>query len=92
MVSSKTCNCLSSGWMVAEDFAVAIITTPLKFVGRDLKVVAYTPIKVSTICLVLVESVFCRGGSESYVRHSPLATPHLPPPVVVSIGRCYRIS
>jgi len=48
--------------MVAEDFAVAIITTPLKFVGIDLKVVAYTPMKVSTMCLVLVESVFFRGG------------------------------
>lgn len=46
--------------MVAEDFAVAIITTPLKFVGIDLKVVAYTEMKVSTMCLVLVESVFFR--------------------------------
>jgi len=44
--------------MAAEDFAVAIITTPLKFVGIDLKVVAYTEMKVSTMCLVLVESVF----------------------------------
>jgi len=47
--------------MAAEDFAVAIITTPLKFVGIDLKVVAYTEMKVSTMCLVLVESVFFRG-------------------------------
>lgn len=47
---------------MAEDFAVAIITTPLKFVGIDLKVVAYTPMKVSTMCLALVESVFFRRG------------------------------
>ena len=47
---------------MAEAFAVAIITTPLKFVGIDLKVVAYTPTKVSTMCLVLVESVFFQGG------------------------------
>ena len=50
---------------MAEDFAVAIITMPLKFVGIDLKVVAYTPMKVSTMCLVLVESVFFRGGGGS---------------------------
>lgn len=49
--------------MAADVFAVAIITTPLKFVGIDLKVVAYTPMNVSTMCLVLVESVFFgRGG------------------------------
>ena len=47
--------------MAAEDFAVAIITTPLKFVGIDRKVVAYTEMKVSTMCLDLVESV-CFGG------------------------------
>lgn len=52
---------------MAEDFAVAIITTPLKFVGTDLKVVAYTPMKVSTMCLVLVESVFFQrwGGQRA---------------------------
>jgi len=62
IVSSKTCSCLRSGWIAAEDFAVAITTTPLKFVGIDLKVVAYTPMKVSTMCLVRVESVFLEGG------------------------------
>lgn len=50
--------------MVAEDFAVAIITTPRKSVGNDLKVVAYTEMKVSTMCLVLVESVFFEGWSK----------------------------
>ena len=63
IVSSKTCNCLRSGWIAAEDFAVATITTPLKFVGIDLKVVAYTLMKVSTMCLVLVESAFFGGDN-----------------------------
>ena len=53
--------------MAADDFAVAIITTPLKFVGIDLKVVAYTEMKVSTMCLVLVESVFF-GEGDKYLR------------------------
>jgi hypothetical protein len=43
---------------------VAIITTPLKLVGIDLKVAAYTPMNVSTICLVLVESVFFGEGND----------------------------
>jgi len=62
--------------MVAEFFAVAIITTPLKFVGIDLKVVAYTPMKVSTMCLVLVESVFFRGEGwlKSCIRRSVPST------------------
>ena len=49
---------------MAEVFAVAIITTPLKFIGIDLNVVAYTPMNVSTMCLVLVESVFFRGDGQ----------------------------
>lgn len=49
--------------MAAEVFAVAIIATPLKLVGIDLKVAAYTAMNVSTMCLVLVESVcFGDGG------------------------------
>ena len=78
--------------MVAEDFAVAIITTPLKFVGIDLKVVAYTPMKVSTMCLVLVESVFYRGEGMVKELHLPFIPLHLPPPAVASVGRRYRRS
>ena len=61
--------------MVAEDFAVAIITTPLKFVGIDLNVVAYTEMKVSTICFVLVESVFF--GEFKNCVHSARPSTHL---------------
>ena len=64
--------------MAEEDFAVAIITTPLKFVGIDLKVVAYTEMKVSTMCLVLVESVFFGEGSKDlrtvFAVHDPPLT------------------
>jgi len=61
--------------MAAEDFAVAIITTPLKFVGIDLKVVAYTEMKVSTMCLVLVESVFFGEGDKG-LRTVPTVHDH----------------
>jgi len=62
--------------MVAEELAVAIITTPLKFVGSDLNVVAYAEMKVSTICLVLVESVFFEEGGEGLII---VITTHGPP-------------
>ena len=78
--------------MVAEDFAVAIITTPLKFVGIDLKVVAYTEMKVSTMCLVLVESVFFGEGVKGLRTAFTVHDPHLPLPVVASAGLCYRRS
>ena len=62
---------------MAKDFAVAIITTPLKFVGTDLKVVAYTPMKVSTMCLVLVESVFFRGRVVKELIHQSQSSTYL---------------
>ena len=67
---------------------MAIITTPLKFVGIDLKVVAYTLMKVSTMCLVLVESVFFGEVKVLRVVIKILCSPLL---VVASTGRCYRI-
>ena len=70
---------------------MAIITTPLKFVGFDLKVVANTPMKVSTMCLALVESVFF-GKVDDQTTAFVITTLCSPLPAVVSTGRCCRRS